>query len=256
MTHFICLVSAINNYRDSLTKKLSDIDQKICDIMHYIELCETNANEANDLIELLRVCRENRREIKDELSKSEYFKNYFGTSDNVINAQKTLNSIKGLDSRKYKPRKYDELFENYALKDKHREKNDFNEVDAIHENKKINFCNEKLLGKAELSKIKTSEYSNRLFGMFEGKQETVTLLCENNAANVIIDRFGIDVPIIKTDENHFKVKVDVSVSKLFFGWIMAIPGVKIVAPESTVSMMKEEIKRLQYIYFTNYTSRN
>ena len=107
---------------------------------------------------------------------------------------------------------------------------------------------EKREGKEEFSKMQMSEYTNRLFGMFDGNLETVTLLCENHAANVIIDRFGTDIPLMKTDAEHFTVRVRVSVSKLFLSWIMAIPGVKIVAPERTVDMMKSEIKRLQEMY--------
>ena len=112
----------------------------------------------------------------------------------------------------------------------------------------VSVIDEERLGKAEFSQINMSEYTNKLFGMFDGNPETVTLLCENQAANVIIDRFGTDVPIIKTDEEHFTVKIKVSVSKLFLGWIMAIPGIKIVAPENTVNMMRDEIKRLQEMY--------
>ena len=63
LTHFTYLVEGLKDYRDELSKKHSDIDQKICDILHYIELCETDDNEAADLVELLRVCRENRREM-------------------------------------------------------------------------------------------------------------------------------------------------------------------------------------------------
>lgn len=112
----------------------------------------------------------------------------------------------------------------------------------------VSIVDEKRLGKDEFKKNKMSEYTKKLFGMFDGETERVTLLCENAAANIIIDRFGMDIPIIKTDKEHFTVKVDVSVSKIFFGWVMAIPGVKIVAPDSTVEMMKQEIKRLQGMY--------
>lgn len=62
LTHFTYLVEGMKDYRDELAKRHSDIEQKICDILHYIELCETNDEEAIDLVELLRVCRENRRE--------------------------------------------------------------------------------------------------------------------------------------------------------------------------------------------------
>lgn len=56
LTHFTYLVEGLKDYRNELSKKHSDIDQKICDILHYIELCETDDNEAADLVELLRVC--------------------------------------------------------------------------------------------------------------------------------------------------------------------------------------------------------
>ena len=111
LTHFTYLVSGLKDYRDNLAKKHSDIDQKICDILHYIELCETNDKEAIDLVELLRVCRENRRDIKDELQRIEYFQNNLGTNANAAKAKQALKCIKGLETRKYKPRKYDELFE-------------------------------------------------------------------------------------------------------------------------------------------------
>ena len=42
LTHFTYLVEGLKDYRDELSKKHSDIDQKICDILHYIELCETD----------------------------------------------------------------------------------------------------------------------------------------------------------------------------------------------------------------------
>ena len=88
-----------------MSKKQSDMDQKICDILHYIELCETDDREAIDLIELLRVCRENRRDIMDELSRIEYFQSNLGTNANVAKAKQALKSIRGLETRKYTPRK-------------------------------------------------------------------------------------------------------------------------------------------------------
>ncbi len=124
LTHFTYLVEGLKDYRDELSKKHSDIEQKICDILHYIELCETDDNEAVDLIELLRVCRENRRDIKDELQRIEYFQNSFGTNTNVTKAKQALKSIMGLEKRKYKPRKYEELFENCILKDRRLQRDD------------------------------------------------------------------------------------------------------------------------------------
>lgn len=130
-------------------------------------------------------------------------------------------------------------YDNREYKIKHFRVDKMADVSVVYEERE---------GKAEFSKMQMSEYTNRLFGMFDGNLETVTLLCENHAANVIIDRFGTDILLMKTDAEHFIVRVRVSVSKLFLSWIMAIPGVKIVAPERTVDMMKSEIKRLQEMY--------
>ena len=130
-------------------------------------------------------------------------------------------------------------YDNREYKIKHFRVDKMADVSVVYEERE---------GKEEFSKMQMSEYTNRLFGMFDGNLETVTLLCENHAANVIIDRFGTEIPLLKTDAEHFTVRVRVSVSKLFLSWIMAIPGVKIVAPERMVDMLKSEIKRLQEMY--------
>lgn len=85
---------------------------------------------------MLRVCRENRRDIKDEIMRIEYFQNNLGTSANVAKAKQALKSIKGLEKRKYKPRKYDELFENCVMKDKRKIKADMDVADTELESEK------------------------------------------------------------------------------------------------------------------------
>lgn len=142
LTHFTYLVEGLKDYREDLASKHSDIDQKICDILHYIELCETNDEEAIDLIELLRVCRENRREIKDELQRIEYFQNNFGTSANAAKAKQALKCIKGLENRKYRPRKYEKLFENCILRDKDPSKEELRGMQIGYEDRKQKFSME------------------------------------------------------------------------------------------------------------------
>lgn len=60
-----------------------------------------------------------------------------------------------------------------------------------------------------------SEYSSKLFSMFGGKEEPVWLVCKNNFAGKIIDRFGKGLPFIKEGEDSFKVRVKVMVSPMF-----------------------------------------
>lgn len=128
VTHFAYVIEGIPKYKEELGRQHSDVEKKICDILHYIELCETNDEEAVNLVELLRVCRENRREIKNELHRVEVFQNNVGTNANLIKAKQALKSIGGLETRKYKPRKYSELFENGVFKSKKLEKDDVQAV--------------------------------------------------------------------------------------------------------------------------------
>jgi hypothetical protein len=52
----------------------------------------------------------------------------------------------------------------------------------------------------------------------------------------------------KSMTEHFTVSVKVSVSPMFLGWIMALDGVKILAPDAVVEKMKERILKLYEVY--------
>jgi hypothetical protein len=54
--------------------------------------------------------------------------------------------------------------------------------------------------------------------MFAGDEETVTLYCKNEMANVIIDRFGKNVPIVKVDDEHFH-SIGKSIRKPDVSWL-------------------------------------
>ena len=167
LTHFTYLVEGLKDYKEELTKKHSDIDQKICDVLHYIELCETDENEAADLVELLRVCRENRRDIKDELQRIEYFQNNFGTNANVTKAKQALKCIKGLETRKYKPRKYEELFENCILKDRRLQRDDISEAIPGSSDKKQRYSEEPTFEEKDGEDTMTE---GRSYTPFDGKE--------------------------------------------------------------------------------------
>ncbi len=100
-------------------------------------------------------------------------------------------------------------------------------------------------GRKSFERFDTAIYAKKMFSMYAGDEETVKLECENGLAGAIIDRFGKDISIRKIDEEHFAVNVNVSVSKQFIHWVMALgAGAKIVGPERVVDLVKEEVKRL------------
>lgn len=78
------------------------------------------------------------------------------------------------------------------------------------------------LGKELFEGFDLADFAKKTFGMYGGHEETVTLLCRNSLAGVIIDRFGKDTPIMPVDSEHFKALVHVVVSPQFFGWVTGI----------------------------------
>lgn len=97
-------------------------------------------------------------------------------------------------------------------------------------------------GKEKFDDFDMAIYSKQVFGMFGGRPETVTLLCENSLAGVIIDRFGEDVTILSTkNSDSFTVSVRVVVSPMFLSWVASFGGrIKITAPDS----VKDDYKKL------------
>lgn len=100
-------------------------------------------------------------------------------------------------------------------------------------------------GKEHFQRFDMGAYAKKMFGMFGGDEEIVKLVCHNDMAGVMIDRFGKDTPLVKVDEEHFSVRVKVAVSRQFLAWIIALgEGVKIEGPEQVVNLINDEIDRL------------
>ncbi|MDD5858948.1 MAG: WYL domain-containing transcriptional regulator [Eubacteriales bacterium] len=96
----------------------------------------------------------------------------------------------------------------------------------------IDITDESREGKEQSREFNPADFEKKTFGMFAGRDASVTLQGENRLVGVIIDRFGTDIMIIPADAEHFRVTVPVTVSQQFFGWMTAIgKGLKIVRPD-------------------------
>lgn len=102
---------------------------------------------------------------------------------------------------------------------------------------KIAMKNEKRLGKDIFKEFDLAAFAKKTFGMYGGRDESVTLECPNELAGVVLDRFGKDIMMIPHGTTHFHVTVTVAISKQFFGWVTGVgKQMKIVSP----TRVKEE----------------
>lgn len=114
---------------------------------------------------------------------------------------------------------------------------------------KIQLTEHQRTGKKVYLQSARGEYEQGLFGMFSGETQWVTLVCNNYLAGVIIDRFGKDVMIHTMDAKQFKVRVSVSVSEQFFGWLAGLgDGIRIVEPKEVQEAYHRHLLKCLHMY--------
>lgn len=85
-----------------------------------------------------------------------------------------------------------------------------------------------------------ASYGNKMFGMYGGTLETITLSFSENLIGVMIDRFGKNVSLKKEDDTRYSIRVDVVVSGQFFGWVAGLgKEVRISAPDNVAEQYRK-----------------
>jgi predicted DNA-binding transcriptional regulator YafY len=88
-----------------------------------------------------------------------------------------------------------------------------------------------------------TDFCRQVFMMYDGKEQTVTLYCENSLMKTIIDRFGENVKTQKLDCGHFSAEVQVSASPTFYSWVFNYAGkMKITAPKEVAKEYSDRLK--------------
>jgi predicted DNA-binding transcriptional regulator YafY len=94
-----------------------------------------------------------------------------------------------------------------------------------------------------------AQYIKPVFSMYLGKLVDVSIEFDNLLINVIIDRFGKDTEIIKTDEEHFVAQLKVAISPMFLSWIIGFGDkARILSPDYII----EEVCNLANTIIYNY----
>ncbi|MBQ9030699.1 MAG: WYL domain-containing protein [Parasporobacterium sp.] len=77
-----------------------------------------------------------------------------------------------------------------------------------------------------------NKHINEAFHMFDCDKEAVTLRCDNDMMDAIIDKFGENVKVKNNSNGTFEITETVAVSNVFYCWIFGFGGkVKIIKPD-------------------------
>ncbi|WP_165875766.1 helix-turn-helix transcriptional regulator [Hazenella coriacea] len=94
-----------------------------------------------------------------------------------------------------------------------------------------------------------NSYAKNVFNMYNGPDQLVTIRFSNHMATVVIDRFGIHVPIKKVDDHCFEITTEAKVSDGFVQWLLSCgKNARVISPEPLVKRMKEEIEQIYMNY--------
>jgi predicted DNA-binding transcriptional regulator YafY len=104
-------------------------------------------------------------------------------------------------------------------------------------------------GQEHFKNLDIAVYSKKLFSMFSGEEVTVRIEFVNRLIGVVIDRFGRDITVIKSDEEHFVISVGVALSPQFLGWVASFGDeARILSPDSVVLRMRELTAQIGSLY--------
>ena len=85
-----------------------------------------------------------------------------------------------------------------------------------------------------------SFYSEKVFQMYDGPVQDITMHCETNMMKHVIDRFGDDVKTEILDTEQFAAHVRVPASPTFFSWVFTFDGgIRLTSPEDVVEKYQE-----------------
>jgi hypothetical protein len=111
---------------------------------------------------------------------------------------------------------------------------------------------EKREGEETFKTIDLKTYTKRVFSMFGGQEERVTIRFINPLLDAVVDRFGNDrsgVTYEKVDDRHFTVTTKVEISDKFFGWILGFgKRAKIIESEKVVEQFKAYLNKISEMY--------
>lgn len=108
---------------------------------------------------------------------------------------------------------------------------------------------EERLGKELFAGFDPAAYSRKVFGMYGGEPQKVTLHFESSMSNIVFDRFGRELILTPDREGGFTVTVEVVPSPQFFAWLTGLGApVKILSPQPIVQQFCDYLQSVLDAY--------
>ena len=100
---------------------------------------------------------------------------------------------------------------------------------------------------SEVSKYKTAfdaaDYASKVFNMFSGNPERISLICENSLWDIVRDRFGEDVMVIERTDDTFTIATTAALSEGLTSWILQYGNrMRVESPKSLKEDVLEKAK--------------
>ena len=94
-----------------------------------------------------------------------------------------------------------------------------------------------------------ADYTSKMFSMYSGDTVDVTLHCNLELREEIMDRFGSKIPLKAVDSSHFETTISAAVSDGFVSWVMSFGDkIRVVSPPSLADTVKEKAMAIASLY--------
>lgn len=118
---------------------------------------------------------------------------------------------------------------------------------------KIKLTNQPRDGKEDFEGFDIARYNKQTFGMFISDKakndKDIVLDCDNDKIGVVLDRFGVDIPVRDISDEQCRARVKVNVSNQFFAWLCGLgTSVKIVEPADVAEEYRKYLKNIAKMY--------
>ncbi len=90
-----------------------------------------------------------------------------------------------------------------------------------------------------------ADYARKIIEMYDGEEQEVELICDNELMKSVIDRFGENVHTERVNDDQIKAIVTVAASKTFYAWCFRFAGqMKIAGPRKIKKQYLEMAKKI------------